>query len=79
MMFNIVAENLNCGQSLTWQGVGPASPQIVGGTEAPRHAYPWQVSLERCSYYGCSHSCGAVLISPSYIITAAHCVSSTSM
>ena len=74
-----LAENIKCGQSTTWQGVGPASPQIVGGTEAPRHAYPWQVSLERCTHFGCSHSCGAVVISNTHIITAAHCLSSPSM
>ncbi|KAJ9575984.1 hypothetical protein L9F63_007084, partial [Diploptera punctata] len=44
--------------------------RIVGGipTEITRH--PYQVSLERHGNY----SCGGAIISPYYVVTAAHCV-----
>jgi len=73
------AEKYNCGKSVTWQGAGHQDRHIIGGTDAPRNAYPWQISLERCSIFGCDHSCGAVLISSEYVVTAAHCVSSAYM
>ena len=74
----ISAEKVPCGKSPLWKGIDP-NLYIVGGTEAPRGGYPWQIALERCSSSSCSHSCGAVLIANTWAITAAHCVSSTSM
>jgi len=53
---------------------GVPDTHIVGGTEAPRGRYPWQVSIEICSFFGCFHTCGGVLIGKSTILTAAHCV-----
>ncbi|CAG7715362.1 unnamed protein product [Allacma fusca] len=49
--------------------------RIVGGHEAPRSQYPWQVSLQMLDERGHrEHFCGASVISPSQVLTAAHCL-----
>ena len=47
-------------------------PKIVGGVEAVKGEFPFQVSLQR---NGTSHFCGGSLIKPNWVLTAAHCVS----
>ena len=44
---------------------------ILGGTEAKDGQVPYIVSLQRTT----SHTCGGVIVSDQWIITAAHCVS----
>ena len=54
-------------------GVRPVpsiSSRIVGGREARPNFWPWQVDL---LVNGTAHYCGGSLISPSWIVTSAHC------
>uniref|UniRef100_UPI0037E848F5 transmembrane protease serine 2-like n=1 Tax=Semicossyphus pulcher TaxID=241346 RepID=UPI0037E848F5 len=51
-------------------GSGENSSRASGGKQAPLGAWPWQVSLQ----VGGSHRCGGAVISPYWIVTAAHCV-----
>lgn len=43
--------------------------KIIGGTPATIEKYPYQASL----LYFRRHICGAAIISPTWIVTAAHC------
>ncbi|XP_020504838.2 ST14 transmembrane serine protease matriptase a [Labrus bergylta] len=58
-------ENCDCGRSMFNR------PRIVGGQEAEQGEFPWQVSLHVKNY---GHVCGASIISPRWLVTAAHCV-----
>uniref|UniRef100_A0A8C9A6N5 Transmembrane protease serine 3 n=1 Tax=Prolemur simus TaxID=1328070 RepID=A0A8C9A6N5_PROSS len=46
------------------------SPRIVGGNTSTLAQWPWQVSLQFQGY----HLCGGSIITPLWIVTAAHCV-----
>lgn len=48
--------------------------KIVGGTEVQPNSVPYQVSLKRLRRDGTYRGfCGAVIVSESHILTAAHC------
>jgi trypsin len=49
---------------------GP-QPRIVGGTDAAPGEFPWQVSLQRSNG---EHVCGGVLLDPTHVVTADHCL-----
>ncbi|XP_026233198.1 transmembrane protease serine 4a isoform X1 [Anabas testudineus] len=50
-------------------GQGHAQDRIVGGTDAYIEDWPWQVSLQDSG----QHTCGGSLVSPRWVVTAAHC------
>ncbi|CAG7721359.1 unnamed protein product [Allacma fusca] len=50
------------------------TPKIVGGREATRNAYPYQISLQARSGSGWYHTCGGSVVGADKIVTAAHCI-----
>ena len=46
--------------------------RIVGGTDANPGAWPWQVTLDYSGHPG-PHWCGGSIVTPDWIVTAAHC------
>ncbi|XP_078147060.1 uncharacterized protein LOC139919094 [Centroberyx gerrardi] len=62
------------GQCFDLCGTTPIINKIVGGEDAPAGSWPWQASLHR---FG-GHVCGGSLINREWVMSAAHCFSSTS-
>ena len=47
--------------------------RIVGGFDAPPGMAPWQISVQQWREGSWENFCGGSLISPSWVLTAAHC------
>ncbi|XP_043855796.1 serine protease 33-like [Dromiciops gliroides] len=54
-------------------GLPQGTNRIVGGQNAQSGEWPWQVSLHENG----AHVCGGSLISPNWVLTAAHCLDSS--
>ncbi|XP_043114334.1 transmembrane protease serine 4a isoform X2 [Puntigrus tetrazona] len=50
-------------------GLSRNQDRIVGGQDAVIENWPWQVSLQSVG----QHTCGGSLVSPQWVVTAAHC------
>ena len=52
---------------------GGRNSRIINGVNVPNNSYPWFVKMLRSD--GRNHwGCGAMLVAPEYVLTAAHCV-----
>uniref|UniRef100_A0A672JN13 Peptidase S1 domain-containing protein n=1 Tax=Salarias fasciatus TaxID=181472 RepID=A0A672JN13_SALFA len=71
---NMICAGVLAGGKDSLCGIAPMNTRIVGGEDAPPGSWPWQVSLQ---IFG-SHVCGGSLINREWVMSAAHCFSSTS-
>ncbi|KAM6191540.1 chymotrypsin-like elastase family member 2A [Sarcoramphus papa] len=55
----------------------PAVSRVVGGEDARPYSWPWQASLQYNSNGKWRHTCGGTLIATNWVMTAAHCISSS--
>uniref|UniRef100_A0A4W4FWX2 pancreatic elastase II n=1 Tax=Electrophorus electricus TaxID=8005 RepID=A0A4W4FWX2_ELEEL len=55
----------------------PMVNRVVGGEDVRPHSWPWQASLQYKTSSSYFHTCGGTLISNQWVLTAAHCISSS--
>ncbi|OPJ89987.1 hypothetical protein AV530_017744 [Patagioenas fasciata monilis] len=51
--------------------------RVVNGEDAAPYSWPWQISLQYERDGTFRHTCGGSLIAPHWVLTAAHCISSS--
>jgi len=64
---NFLYADAACGRSMASQ------IRVVGGKNAQEGAWPWMAGIYRHLYGQWGNHCGGALISPTWILTAAHC------
>ncbi|XP_051493279.1 chymotrypsin-like elastase family member 2A [Apus apus] len=57
--------------------IPPSVSRVVGGENARPYSWPWQASLQYLSNGKWHHTCGGTLIATNWVMTAAHCISSS--
>ncbi|XP_050406249.1 MAM and LDL-receptor class A domain-containing protein 2 isoform X2 [Patella vulgata] len=61
---------VNCEPRGCGQRAKTMTQTIVNGEDASPGVWPWQISMQRIG----KHYCGGSLISPNFVVTAAHCI-----
>ncbi|CAH3157463.1 unnamed protein product, partial [Porites evermanni] len=61
--------NVECGTRVQ-------TSRIVGGTIAKPGAWPWQVTMDYKKHNEKPHLCGGSIVSPQWVVSAAHCFAS---
>ncbi|XP_065106434.1 chymotrypsin-like elastase family member 2A [Paramisgurnus dabryanus] len=69
----LIASVFGCGQP----PIEPVTPRVVNGSEARPHSWPWQISLQILDDGSWKHYCGGSIIDTNWVMTAAHCISSS--